>query len=145
VASFTGIIAKENVVGTLGVLYGNFAEVSEDGAEIWNALPNYFTPLAAYSFLVFNLLCAPCCAAIGAIKREMNNLRWTLFAVGYQTGFAYLASLCVYQLGMLFGTGRFGAATLVALLVAGLYFFLLFRSGVGAGDLKPRLRTAASR
>jgi ferrous iron transport protein B len=145
VASFSGIIAKENVVGTLGVLYGNLAEVSEDGAEIWNALPNYFTPLAAYSFLVFNLLCAPCCAAIGAIKREMNNLKWTLFAVGYQTGFAYLASLCVYQFGMFFNTGSFGVATLVAVLVAALYFFMLFRSSAGTGARKPRLRTAASR
>jgi ferrous iron transport protein B len=145
VASFTGIIAKENVVGTLGVLYGGLSEVSEDGAEIWSALSSYFTPLAAYSFLVFNLLCAPCCAAIGAIKREMNNTKWTLFAVGYQTGFAYLASLCIYQLGMLFNTGKFGLATLVALLVAVLYFFLLFRSSVGPGALKPRLRTAASR
>jgi ferrous iron transport protein B len=100
VASFTGLIAKENVVGTLGVLYG-FAEVAEDGAEIWGALANSFTPLSAYSFLLFNLLCAPCFAAVGAISREMNNAKWTLFAVFYQTGFAYLAALCVYQLGML--------------------------------------------
>jgi ferrous iron transport protein B len=143
-ASFTGLIAKENVVGTLGVLYG-FAEVSEEGAEIWNTLSSSFTPLAAYSFLVFNLLCAPCFAAIGAIKREMNNAKWTLFAVGYQTGFAYLASLCVYQFGMLFTAGDFGAGTIAALLAAALYLYLLFRSSGKPGVLKPRLRAVASR
>jgi ferrous iron transport protein B len=132
VASFTGLIAKENVVGTFGVLYG-FAEVSEEGSEIWSALSGSFTPLAAYSFLVFNLLCAPCCAAIGAIKREMNNIKWTLFAVGYQTGFAYAVSLCVYQFGMLFSAGTFGAGTAAALLTAGLFLFLLLRPGGGAG------------
>ena len=92
------MIAKENVVATFGVLFG-FAEVAEDGMEYWGTLSSFFTPAAAYSFLVFNLLCAPCFAAIGAIKREMNNAKWTWFAIGYQTIFAYLVSLCVYQIG----------------------------------------------
>jgi ferrous iron transport protein B len=144
VASFTGLIAKENVVGTLGVLYG-FAEVAEDGAEIWGVLASSFTPLASYSFLVFNLLCAPCCAAVGAIRREMNNVKWTLFAVGYQTGFAYLASLCFYQFGLLFSAGIFGAGTIAAFVAVALYLFLLFRSPGKSGALKPRLGTAASR
>jgi ferrous iron transport protein B len=126
VASFTGLIAKENVVGTLGVLYG-FSEVAEDGAEIWGSLARDFTPLTAYSFLIFNLLCAPCFAAVGAIKREMNNTKWTLFAVCYQTGFAYLAALCVYQFGTLFSTGSFTAGSAAALSAAAVYLFLLFR------------------
>lgn len=98
-ATITGLVAKENVVGTFGVLYG-FSEVAEDGAEIWGTLAANYSALAAYSFLVFNLLCAPCFAAIGAIKREMNNARWTWFAIGYQTGFAYMVSFCIYQLGI---------------------------------------------
>lgn len=97
-ATITGLVAKENVVGTFGVLYG-FSEVAEDGAEIWGTLAANYSPLAAYSFLVFNLLCAPCFAAIGAIKREMNSAKWTWFAIGYQTGFAYTVSFCIYQLG----------------------------------------------
>jgi ferrous iron transport protein B len=137
VASFSGLIAKENVVGTLGVLYG-FAEVSEDGAEIWGALAGSFTPLSAYSFLIFNLLCAPCFAAVGAIRREMNNAKWTLFAVFYQTGFAYFAALCVYQLGTLFSTGDFEPASAVTLSVAAAFLFLLFRPAGGIGVLKAR-------
>ena len=84
VAAVTGLIAKENVVATFGVLFG-FAEVAEDGAEIWGTLATTMTAVAAYSFLVFNLLCAPCFAAMGAIKREMNNTKWFWFAIGYQT------------------------------------------------------------
>ena len=98
VAAVTGLIAKENVVGTFGILY-KYGEVSEMGEEIWANLQAEMTALAGYSFLVFNLLCAPCFAAIGAIKREMNNTKWTWFAIGYQCGFAYLASLVIYQIG----------------------------------------------
>ena len=126
VATFTGLIAKENVVGTFGVLYG-FAEVAEDGTEIWGTLAASFTPIAAYSFLVFNLLCAPCFAAIGAIRREMNNAKWTMFAIGYQTGFAYAVALCVYQFGTWFTTGRFSIGTVVALLILAGFLLLLFR------------------
>jgi ferrous iron transport protein B len=144
VAAFTGLIAKENIVGTLGVLYG-FASVSEDGAEIWGTLANGFTPLAAYSFLLFNLLCAPCCAAVGTIKREMNNAKWTLFAIGYQTGFAYLTALCVYQFGTLFGTGKFDLGSAVALLATAAFLFLLLRPSNESGTLKTRLRTAEPR
>ncbi|MDR1509119.1 MAG: ferrous iron transporter B, partial [Synergistaceae bacterium] len=107
VAAITGLIAKENVVGTFGILYG-FSEVAEDGAEIWANLSASISPLAAYSFLVFNLLCAPCFAAMGAIKREMNNMRWFWIAIGYQCGFAYLVALCVYQIGALSAGGGFG-------------------------------------
>ncbi|MDR1377353.1 MAG: ferrous iron transport protein B [Synergistaceae bacterium] len=137
VAALTGLIAKENVVGTLGILYG-FSEVAEDGAEIWGSLALAFTPLAAYSFLMFNLLCAPCFAAVGAIKREMNNAKWTLFAVGYETGFAYLTALCVYQLGMLFSTGKFGVGSAAALLTVIVFLFSLFRPA-GRGAAKTRL------
>jgi ferrous iron transport protein B len=137
VATFTGLVAKENVVGTFGVLYG-FAEVAEDGAEIWGSLSAGFTPLAAYAFLVFNLLCAPCFAAIGAIRREMNSTKWTFIAIGYQTGFAYLVALCVYRIGLLLTTGAFGAGTAAAFVVILLFLYLLFRPAA------PRLRKAAS-
>lgn len=130
VATFTGLIAKENVVGTFGVLYG-FAEVAEDGAEIWGTLAASFTPLAAYSFLVFNLLCAPCFAAIGAIKREMNSAKWTWFAIGYQTTFAYAISLCVYQLGSLFAGNGFTLGSAAGLIVGAILLYLLFRSDRG--------------
>lgn len=126
VATITGFVAKENVVGTFGVLYG-FAEVAEDGAELWVTLAAGFTTLSAYSFLVFNLLCAPCFAAIGAIKREMNSVKWTWFALGYQTALAYAVALCVYQLGSLLTGGVFGLGTLAALLIAMAFLFLLFR------------------
>lgn len=126
VATFTGLVAKENVVGTFGVLYG-FAEVAEDGAEIWGTLAASFTPLAAYSFLVFNLLCAPCFAAIGAIKREMNNVKWTWFALGYQTAFAYAISLCVYQLGSLFAGNGFTLGSAAGIIIAVIFLYLLLR------------------
>ena len=100
VAAVTGLIAKENVVATFGMLFG-FAEVAENGAEIWGNLAQVMTPIAAYGFLVFNLLCAPCFAAMGAIKREMNNAKWFWFAIGYQCGLAYVVSLCIYQIGTL--------------------------------------------
>ncbi len=125
VAAITGLVAKENVVGTFGILYG-FAEVAEDGSEIWGELAGAYTPAAAYAFLVFNLLCAPCFAAIGAIKREMNSAKWTLFAIGYQTLFAYAAALCVYQFGTLMTTGAFGMGTIAACIVlAGAVYMLL--------------------
>ncbi len=125
VSTITGLIAKENVVGTFGVLYG-FAEVSEEGTEIWGTLASSFTALSAYSFLVFNLICAPCFAAIGAIRREMNSPKWTWFAVSYQTGFAYAISLCIYQFGSLFA-GRFGIGTVAALIVVVVFLYMLFR------------------
>ena len=126
VAAITGLVAKENVVGTFGILYG-FAEVAEDGAEIWGTLSQSFTAVSAYSFLVFNLLCAPCFAAMGAIKREMNNTKWTLFAIGYQTVLAYCVSLCIYQLGTWAVSGRFGFGTTTAILLILLFVFLLVR------------------
>ncbi|MDR1800593.1 MAG: ferrous iron transporter B [Lachnospiraceae bacterium] len=126
VAAITGLIAKENVVGTFGILY-NFAEVSEDGVEIWSSLAAAFTGLAAYSFLVFNLLCAPCFAAMGAIKREMNNAKWFWIAIGYQCGFAYIVALCIYQFGVLFTGGSFGIGAIVAILITVGFFYLLFR------------------
>ncbi|PHV71006.1 ferrous iron transport protein B [Sporanaerobium hydrogeniformans] len=126
VAAITGLVAKENVVGTFGILYG-FAEVAEDGSEIWGTLASSMSGLAGYSFLVFNLLCAPCFAAIGAIKREMNNTKWFWFAIGYQTVFAYLVSLCVYQWGMLLTQGTFTIGTLAALLITFLFIYLLVK------------------
>ena len=135
VASVTGLIAKENVVGTFGVLYG-FGEVAEDGAEIWGSLAASYTAIAAYSFLVFNLLCAPCFAAIGAIKREMNSAKWTWFAIGYQTVFAYTAALAIYQIGNLFTGGEFGVWTVTALLIISAFIYLLFRPGKESNTLK---------
>lgn len=126
VAAVTGLIAKENVVGTFGILFG-FAEVAEDGAEIWGELAGSMTAAAAYSFLVFNLLCAPCFAAIGAIKREMNSAKWTWFAIGYQTILAYVVSLCVYQIGTVVTGGAFGIGTIVAILLVIGFIYLLFR------------------
>ncbi len=126
VAAVTGLIAKENVVGTFGVLFG-FAEVAEDGAEIWGQLAGSMTGVAAYSFLVFNLLCAPCFAAIGAIKREMNSGKWTWFAIGYQTILAYAVSLAIYQIGTVVTGGGFGIGTVVAILVVIGFLYLLFR------------------
>lgn len=117
VAAITGLIAKENVVGTLGILYGN-SEVAENGWQIYNALAADFgnSSIAAYSFLVFNLLCAPCFAAIGAIRREMNNAKWTWFAIGYQCVFAYIVSLCIYQYGLAFQGNADIAGLMAALL-----------------------------
>ena len=125
VASVTGLIAKENVVATFGQLYG-FAEVAEEGNEFWGQLSASFTPLAAYSFMVFNLLCAPCFAAMGAIKREMNNTKWFWIAIGYQCGFAYVCSLIVYQLGSLVNGGSFGFGAIVGfILLIGLIYLLV--------------------
>ena len=125
VAAVTGLIAKENVVATFGILFG-YAEVAEDGAEIWETLSATMSSFGAYSFLVFNLLCAPCFAAMGAIKREMNNIKWFWFAIGYQTGLAYVVSLCIYQIGMML-TGNFGIGSVVAILFVVGMLYLLFR------------------
>ena len=126
VAAVSGLIAKENVVATFGLLFG-FSEVAEDGAEIWGSLAQVMTPIAAYGFLVFNLLCAPCFAAMGAIKREMNNAKWFWFAIGYQCGLAYVVSLCIYQICTLFTTGAFGFGTVVAFLLVAGFIYLLVR------------------
>lgn len=134
VAAITGLIAKENVVGTFGILYG-FAEVAEDGTEIWGTLATSFTMISAYSFLVFNLLCAPCFAAIGAIKREMNSAKWTWFAIGYQTIFAYLVSLCIYRIGGLFFGVQFGVWTIIAFIVLLFGLWLLLRPYKRSNDL----------
>jgi ferrous iron transport protein B len=126
VATFTGLIAKENVVSTFGILYG-FAEVAEDGTEIWGRLAADFTALSAYSFLLFNLLCAPCFASIGAIKREMNSTKWTLATVGYMSGFAYAVALMFYQFGLVAGGGAFTLGTGFALLVLLVFLWAIFR------------------
>ena len=126
VATVTGLIAKENVVATFGQLYG-FGEVAEDGVEIWGTLALSFTAVSAYSFLAFNLLCAPCFAAIGAIKREMNNWKWTVFAISYQCIFAYAIALIINQLGNLVLYGIFSWETIMALAVMALLLYLLFR------------------
>ncbi|AXQ78225.1 ferrous iron transport protein B [Streptococcus chenjunshii] len=124
VAAFTGLAAKETVVATFGVLYNN-PEAGETSRQLWHSLQGDYTALAAYSFLVFNLLCAPCFAAIGAIKREMGDLKWTLAAIGFQTGLAYVVSLIIYQFGLLVFYGQplsfwtYAAFTLFCLL---LYF-----------------------
>ena len=142
VAAVTGLIAKENVVATFGVLFG-FAEVAEDGAEIWGDLAACMTTVSAYSFLVFNLLCAPCFAAMGAIKREMNNTRWFFIAIGYQCGLAYLVSLCIYQIGTWITTGAFGIGTAAALVIIALFIWLLVRPYKQDGKLKVNLKGMA--
>ena len=123
VASITGLVAKENIVGTMGILYGG----GEGGA--WASLARAFTHLAGFSFLTFNLLCAPCFAAMGAIKREMNNRKWTWFAIGYECAFAYLVALVIYQIGALFtsdvSVSVIGLIVAVAVAVFGVY--MLFR------------------
>ena len=126
VSAVSGLIAKENVVATFGLLFG-FSEVAEDGAEIWGNLATVMTPVAAYGYLVFNLLCAPCFAAMGAIKREMNNAKWFWFAIGYQCGLAYVVALCIYQIGTLITTGAFGFGTVVAFACIIGLIYLLFR------------------
>ena len=128
-AAITGLIAKENVVNTFGVLFHSSAEDLVDNSQpIWAALQAAITPLAAYSFLVFNLLCAPCFAAIGAIKREMSSGKWTLIAIGYECIFAYVISLIIYQLGIVFtGAAGFSIGTAVAIILIALIIFQLVR------------------
>ena len=128
VASISGLIAKENVVGTFGVLYHFGGELSDNGDEIWPEVAANFTALSAYSFMIFNLLCAPCFAAMGAIKREMNNGKWTAIAIGYMCLLAYCASLVVYQIGgLITGEVGFNFFTIVAVAIIALTLYLLFR------------------
>ena len=142
VAAVSGLIAKENVVATFGMLFG-FAEVAEDGAEIWGNLAAVMTPIAAYGFLVFNLLCAPCFAAMGAIKREMNNAKWFWFAIGYQCGLAYVVALCIYQIGTLLTGGGFGIGTAVAFVLVAAFLYLLFRPYKESNSLKVKVKGIA--
>ncbi len=142
VATVTGLIAKENVVATFGILFG-YAEVAEDGAEIWSILSASITSIAAYAFLAFNLLCAPCFAAMGAIKREMNNIKWFWFAIGYQTVLAYIVAFCVYQIGTLIAAGTFGVGTAIAFVFVALFIFLLFRPYKKSTTLKVDIKKKA--
>ena len=131
----TGLIAKENVVATFGMLFG-FAGVAEDGAEVWGSLAAVMTPAAAFGFLAFNLLCAPCFAAMGAIRREMNNRKWFWFAIGYQSILAYIAAMCIYQFGTFFAGGAFGIGTAAAVLLAAGILYLLFKPYKAAASRK---------
>ena len=142
VAAVTGLIAKENVVGTFGILFG-FAEVAEDGSEFWGQLANSLPAVAAYSFLVFNLLCAPCFAAMGAIKREMNNIKWFFFAIGYQCLLAYVVGLCIYQVGTLITAGTFGIGTVVAFVLIIGFIYLLFRPYKESNTLNVNVKSVA--
>ena len=130
VATFTGLIAKEEVVMTFGTLYNFAGELSENGEEIWALIANDFGPIRAYSFMLFNLLCAPCFAAMGAIKREMHSGKWTAFAIGYMCAFAYVISMIIYQLGgLVTGEASFSVFTVVAILAVGVLGYLLLRKG----------------
>ena len=145
VASFTGLIAKENVVGTMATLYHFAGEVSENGEEIWALVGADFGAITAYSFMIFNLLCAPCFAAMGAIKREMNNAKWTAFAIGYMCVFAYVISLIVYQLGgLITGAASFSLWTVVALALLAGILYLLFRKGYQSEKNARRLTSVAA-
>lgn len=137
VAVFTGLIAKENVVSTFGVLFHVGAEVAEDDANLWAQVALHYTQLTAYSFMIFNLLCAPCFAAMGAIKREMNNAKWTLAAIGYMCGFAYAISLLVYQFGgLVTGEVAFGLGTVAAVAVLAVLIYFLVRPNKYNADYK---------
>ena len=122
VASVTGLVAKENIVGTMGILYGG-----QEGVSVYAAMAASFTAVSGYAFLAFNLLCAPCFAAMGAIKREMNNTKWFWIAIGYQCGFAYLVALVINQIGSLFTGAGFGVGTVVAFVIIVAFIYLLFR------------------
>ena len=145
VATFTGLIAKEEVVNTFGVLYNYAGELSEDGNEIWQLVGADFGALTAYSFMIFNLLCAPCFAAMGAIKREMNNPKWTLGAIGYMCGFAYVISMIVYQIGGLFtGEASFSVWTVAAFAALAGMLYLLFRKGYKPDESTRRLTSVSA-
>ena len=145
VASFTGLIAKENVVGTMATLYHFAGEVSENGEEIWALVGADFGAITAYSFMIFNLLCAPCFAAMGAIKREMNNAKWTAFAIGYMCVFAYVVSLIVYQLGgLITGAASFSLWTVAALVLLAGILYLLFRKGYQGEENARRLTSVTA-
>ena len=142
VAAVTGLVAKENVVGTFGILF-HFGEVGETGEEIWGTLAANMSAIAAYSYLVFNLLCAPCFAAMGAIKREMNSAKWFWFAIGYQCGLAYLVSLCIFQIGGLFtGAATFGFWTIVAIAIIIGFIYMLVRSYKESTTLEENVKIA---
>lgn len=138
VATITGLLAKENVVGTFGILYG-FGEVAENGSEYWAQLAVAFTQLSAFSFLLFNLLCAPCFAAMGALRREMMSDKWTIFAIGYQCGFAYIIALIVYQIGMLLQGNGFGVGTAFAFLFIIGIIYMLFKKPYSPKQVKTTL------
>jgi ferrous iron transport protein B len=121
VASITGLVAKENIVGTMGILY------SAGEGTVYANMGATFTTISGYAFLAFNLLCAPCFAAMGAIKREMNNTKWFWIAIGYQCGLAYIVSLCIYQIGSLISAGHFGIGTVAAFLIIIAFIYLLVR------------------
>ncbi|MGN1087328.1 MAG: nucleoside recognition domain-containing protein, partial [Porcipelethomonas sp.] len=143
VAAVTGLIAKENVVATFGTLFHFGGEISENGDEIWGLMTASFTALSGYSFLVFNLLCAPCFAAMGAIRREMNNPKWTAFAIAYQCVFAYAVSLIVYQFGLLF-TGNANIIGLIfAAAVAAFIIYMLVRPYRESSHLKSAVKVSA--
>ena len=142
VAAVTGLVAKENVVGTFGILF-HYGEVGEAGEEIWANFSANMTAIAAYSYLVFNLLCAPCFAAMGAIKREMNNAKWFWFAIGYQCGLAYLVSLCIFQIGGLFtGAATFGFWTIVAIAIIIGFIYMLVRPYKESTTLEENVKIA---
>ena len=145
VAAVTGLVAKENVVGTFGILF-HYGEVGEAGEEIWGNLAANMTGIAAYSYLVFNLLCAPCFAAMGAIKREMNNAKWFWFAIGYQCGLAYLVGLCIFQIGGLFtGAATFGFWTIVAIAIIIGFIYMLFRPYKESETLNVNIKMAKAK
>ena len=125
VATITGFVAKENVVGTFGVLYG-LSEATENGQQLWTVMAANFTALSAYAFMAFNLICAPCFAAVGAISREMKSLGWSVFAIGYQTVFAYSISLIIYQIGSLIKGGEVGIWTIIAITIIIAYIYFAF-------------------
>ncbi len=145
VASVTGLIAKENVVGTFGVLFGGFEEVAENGWQVWANMREVFTPLSAYSFLIFNLLCAPCFAAIGAIRREMNSAKWTWFAIGYQCVFAYVIALMVYQFGSLFTGNGNAAGVIAAAICLAVILYMLFRPYKESNTLTTKVKTGKAK
>ena len=149
VASISGLIAKENVVGTLGVLYHFGGELSENGDEIWGEVANDYTAISAYSFMIFNLLCAPCFAAMGAIKREMNNGKWTAIAIGYMCLLAYCASLVVYQIGgLITGEVGFNIFTIVAVAIIVFTIYMLVRPNKYLSDNEVKIdvkKVAASK
>ena len=148
VASITGLIAKENVVDTFGVLYHytGGGDLLEDSVPLWSMVAADFSPLTAYSFMIFNLLCAPCFAAMGAIRREMNSGKWTWGAIGYMCGFAYVTAMITYQIGGLFtGEAAFSIFTVAAfVLLAGLLYLLFRPYRESSGSVRLSARTAAN-
>ena len=134
VASITGLVAKENIVGTMGILYG------AGDASAYATMAQAFTPITAYSFLVFNLLCAPCFAAMGAIKREMNNAKWTWFAIGYQCVFAYVVALCINQIGAMFAGAANIFGVVVSVILIACIIYMLFKPYKESETLNTKVR-----